>query len=220
MFRIHGYREVNLEKVRAIQEMKPPANINEVQRLAGCIAALSRFISRSAEWSLSFFKALRKTKDFIWDEEFEQAFQDLKIYLAQLPLLTKPIPGETLYLYLAASQQTVSSVIIKEGHQEPIYYVSKPRSAIKAQALEEFVNEATFTEENERNWLFHVDDSSTLVGSGAGVVLTSSEGDELEYALRFHFKASNNEAENEVFIPGIRMALDARARNLIVYSDS
>ncbi|KAL0341428.1 UNVERIFIED_CONTAM: hypothetical protein Scaly_1805400 [Sesamum calycinum] len=65
-----------------------------------------------------------------------------------------------------------------------------------------------------------VDGSSTLASSRAGVVLTSPKGDELEYALQFTFKASKNEAEYEALIVGIRMALDARARNLIAYSNS
>ncbi|KAL0295716.1 UNVERIFIED_CONTAM: hypothetical protein Scaly_3091400 [Sesamum calycinum] len=74
-----------------------------------------------------FLKPYGKTKDFDSDEECQQTFQDLERYLAQLPLLTKPTPGETLYIYLTASQQTVSSVLIKEkeGHQKLIYYVSK-----------------------------------------------------------------------------------------------
>ncbi|KAL0355375.1 UNVERIFIED_CONTAM: hypothetical protein Sradi_3984400 [Sesamum radiatum] len=96
----------------------------------------------------------------------------------------------------------------------------KPRSAIRAQALAEFVNEATFIEGNEGNSLLHVDGSSTLPGSGAGVVLTSLEGDELEYALRFNIKASNNEADYEALVAVIRMALDAGTRNLITYSNS
>ncbi|KAL0277999.1 UNVERIFIED_CONTAM: hypothetical protein Sradi_0161500 [Sesamum radiatum] len=54
--------------------------------------------------------------------------------------------------------------------------------------------------------------------SGTRVVLTSSEGDELAYALRFDFNTSKNEAEYEAFMAGIRMALGAR--NLIAYSDS
>ncbi|KAL0286118.1 UNVERIFIED_CONTAM: hypothetical protein Sangu_2747900 [Sesamum angustifolium] len=65
-----------------------------------------------------------------------------------------------------------------------------PRSAIKGQALAEFVNKVTFAEGNEGNWLLYVDGSSTLTGSGVGVVLTSLEVDELEYALHFDFKAS------------------------------
>ncbi|KAL0420642.1 UNVERIFIED_CONTAM: hypothetical protein Slati_3087100 [Sesamum latifolium] len=96
----------------------------------------------------------------------------------------------------------------------------QPRLAIKAQALVEFVSEAMLMEEDEENWLLHADGSSTLAGSGAGVELTSSEGDELEYALRFDFKASNNEAEYESLIAGIRMALDAGTKSLITYSDS
>ncbi|KAL0374056.1 UNVERIFIED_CONTAM: hypothetical protein Sradi_3321300 [Sesamum radiatum] len=96
----------------------------------------------------------------------------------------------------------------------------QPRSATKGQSLAEFVNEATLTEEDEGNWLLDVDGSSTLAGSRAGVVLTSLEGDELEYALRFDFKASNNETDYEALVVGIRMALNAGARNLITYSDS
>ncbi|KAL0402033.1 UNVERIFIED_CONTAM: hypothetical protein Slati_4233200 [Sesamum latifolium] len=199
--------EVNPEKIRAIQEMKPPTNLNKVQRLVGRIAGLSWFISRSAERSLPFFKALRKTKNVTWDEECQQAFQELKTYLAQLPLLTKLVTGEVLYLYLAAGPQAVSSVLIKEegGTQKPIYY---PRSAIKAQALAEFLQEATFTEGSKGRWQW------------SRIVLTSPEGDELEYALHFDFKASNNEAEYEALTAGIKMALDAGAENLIAYTDS
>ncbi|KAL0395078.1 UNVERIFIED_CONTAM: hypothetical protein Slati_4474000 [Sesamum latifolium] len=61
--------EVNPDKIRVFQEIKPPADLNEVQRLAGRIAALSRFISLSVECTLPFFKASRRTKDFTWDEE-------------------------------------------------------------------------------------------------------------------------------------------------------
>ncbi|KAL0375603.1 UNVERIFIED_CONTAM: hypothetical protein Scaly_0677900 [Sesamum calycinum] len=79
-----------------------------------------------------------------------------------------------------------------------------PKSAIKVQALVEFLNEATFTEGDEGDWLLHVDGSSTLADSSAGVVLTSPEGDEIEYAIHFDFNASNNEAEYEALIVGVR----------------
>ncbi|KAL0386069.1 UNVERIFIED_CONTAM: hypothetical protein Sradi_3001200 [Sesamum radiatum] len=62
------------------------------------------------------------------------------------------------------------------------------RSAIKAQALAEIINEATTMEKDEGNWMLHADGSSTLAGSGVGVVLTSLEGDKLEYALCFYVK--------------------------------
>ncbi|KAL0320127.1 UNVERIFIED_CONTAM: Retrovirus-related Pol polyprotein from transposon.6 [Sesamum radiatum] len=88
--------EANLLKIRAIIEMKVPTCLNEIQRLTGSIAALSRFISKSAEKSLQFFKTLRKAKTFEWGTPCQLAFKELKAYLARLPLLVKPSPGETL----------------------------------------------------------------------------------------------------------------------------
>ncbi|KAL0346339.1 UNVERIFIED_CONTAM: hypothetical protein Sradi_4465200 [Sesamum radiatum] len=96
----------------------------------------------------------------------------------------------------------------------------QPKSVTKAKALAEFITEAIFTKRDEGNWLLHIDGSSTLAGSGTGVVLTSSKEDELEYALCFDFKTSTNEAEYKALIAGIRIALDAGARNLITYADS
>ncbi|KAL0458158.1 UNVERIFIED_CONTAM: hypothetical protein Slati_0443000 [Sesamum latifolium] len=92
--------------------------------------------------------------------------------------------------------------------------------AIKAQELAEFINEAMPLEENEENWLQHVDGSSTLIGSRARVVFHRPKGDELEYVLKFEFKASNYKAKYKAPIAGIKMALDVGARTLIAYSDS
>ncbi|KAL0344699.1 UNVERIFIED_CONTAM: hypothetical protein Sradi_4301200 [Sesamum radiatum] len=107
--------------------MKAPTCLNEAQRLTGRIAALSRFISKSAEKSPPFFKTLRKAKTFEWGTPCQYAFEELKAYLAKLHLLVKPSPGETLYLYLSVAPQAVSSVLIREedGKQLPIYYLSK-----------------------------------------------------------------------------------------------
>ncbi|KAL0356463.1 UNVERIFIED_CONTAM: hypothetical protein Sradi_4093200 [Sesamum radiatum] len=68
-----------------------------------------------------------KARTFEWDASCQRAFEELKNYLAGLPLLVKPSPGDTLYLYLSATMQAVSSVLIREekGKQLPIYYVSK-----------------------------------------------------------------------------------------------
>ncbi|KAL0451531.1 UNVERIFIED_CONTAM: hypothetical protein Slati_1131200 [Sesamum latifolium] len=104
--------EANPDKIKAILDMGPPININEVQRLTGRIAALSRFISKSAKKGLPFFKTLRKVKNFEWTEECQQAFEDLKTYLAKLPLLVKPVPGDTFYLYISSTSQAFSSVLV------------------------------------------------------------------------------------------------------------
>jgi hypothetical protein len=56
--------EANPEKIKAIEAMRPPAHIKDVQKLTGSLAALSRFISRLVERALPFFKMLRKTSPF------------------------------------------------------------------------------------------------------------------------------------------------------------
>ncbi|GMH01945.1 hypothetical protein Nepgr_003784 [Nepenthes gracilis] len=75
--------------------------VPEVQKLTGRIAALSRFLAKSAEKYLPFFKALRGTKShgFKWSEECDEAFRELKTYLSSAPLLSSPREGEDLYLY-------------------------------------------------------------------------------------------------------------------------
>jgi hypothetical protein len=58
--------------------MRPPAHLKDVQRLTGSLAALSRFISRLAERALPFFRLMRGPGPFVWTEEAEQAFQEMK----------------------------------------------------------------------------------------------------------------------------------------------
>ncbi|KAL0391487.1 UNVERIFIED_CONTAM: hypothetical protein Slati_4533800 [Sesamum latifolium] len=168
--------EANPLKNKAIVDMKAPANIKEVQQLTGRIAALSSFISKAEEKSLPFFKVLRKAKNFEWDAFCQQAFEELKIYLAGLPLLVKLCQWDTLYLYLSATPQAVSYVLIHG--------------------------------------------SSTIQGSGAGIVITSPQGEELEFAVKFGFKASNNEVEYKALMTGMKMDHEVGARHLIAYSDS
>ena len=78
------------------------------------MAALILFISRLAEKALPFFKLLRGSGPFTWTEEAEQAFQELKQHLTTLPILVAPELGETLFLYLAASSEAVSMVLVAE----------------------------------------------------------------------------------------------------------
>ncbi|KAL0420627.1 UNVERIFIED_CONTAM: hypothetical protein Slati_3085600 [Sesamum latifolium] len=72
----------------------------------------------------------------------------------------------------------------------------------------------------DQKWLLHVDGSSTAQGSGAGIVITTPQGEDLEFAMKFSFKASNNEAEYEALVIGMRMAHETGARHLLAYSDS
>ncbi|XP_063943205.1 uncharacterized protein LOC135150603 [Daucus carota subsp. sativus] len=263
--------EANPDKIKAILDMEPPKSIRDVQKLTGRIAALGRFVSKSGDKCLPFFKALKKVKNFEWTEESQVAFEELKKYMAEPPLLSKPIDGETLYVYLAVSEQALSAVLVREEFkvQKPVYYVSKvlhgaelnysviekfalamitasrklrpyfqshkievltdqplrnvihspkasgrlikwaielgefdirykPRTAIKAQALADFLVEC----------------------SGAGLVLQSPDGFTVEYAIKLDFPTTNNEAEYEALIAGLGLARTLRVKNLKVCGDS
>jgi hypothetical protein len=68
----------NLEKVLAITKMKPLENLHDVQKLMGCMTALSRFISWLGVRGLPFFKLLKKRDKLHWTQEAQEAFEDLK----------------------------------------------------------------------------------------------------------------------------------------------
>ncbi|XP_071911808.1 uncharacterized protein [Coffea arabica] len=384
----------NPDKVKAIMDMAPPRSIKEVQRLAGRMAALNRFLSKSAVRGFPFFRALRRGPQFEWTPECQQAFDQLKAHIARLPSLTSPAYGETLFIYLAVGEEAISAVLVREEGkvQKPVYYVSRalqgaetrytsieryvlalvhaarklrsyfqthpvvvmtdqplkqilsrpdasgrmvrwavelsgydlgyqPRTAIKAQALTDFIAEgvsfgqpepqvkrtrdaaeapqvgeaveATQTTQSRTTqgvaearqaekvaqveratkafeaeqaeghvkvgqatkgaqagqigeaaeaehaeeaveieqatgevdqiipvWTLFVDGSSSKEGCGAGLLLTSPMGDELAYALRFDFRASNNESEYEALVAGMVIARKLGAESIEVYSDS
>ncbi|XP_073129366.1 uncharacterized protein [Henckelia pumila] len=287
--------EANPEKIKAILNMNPPKSVKGIQELTGRLAALNRFISRSADKVLPFFKMLRSGKGFRWTEECQQAFDELKVHRTSPPLLVKPNEGDTLLIYLAISAEAVSAVLVSEVGREhkPVYYISRtlhgaelrytkieklalalvtaarklrsyfqshpiivltnhplkqiisspeasgrmvkwavelsqygieyrPRPAIKAQILADFLVEITVTQEESstQTWMVYVDGSSTSTGSGAGIVVESPQGDKFQYAIKFLFPATNKEAEYETFIMGIKLALSVGAKRLTIHSNS
>ncbi|GJV38543.1 reverse transcriptase domain-containing protein [Tanacetum coccineum] len=294
------------DKVDAVLSLPSPKCLKDVQKLNGKLASLNRFLAKSAEKSLPFFKTLKKcTKksDFHWTTEAEEAFKQMKQLIAELPMLTAPMEKEELIVYLAAAKETVSAVLMteREAKQMPIYFVSRalrgpelnytsmeklvlalvhaskrlkryfqahpiivitdqpiqqilsrpevagrlqkwsielgeyaihyrPRVSVKGQILADFIVERpeedspdTPMEEEEElpePWILFTDGSSCTDGSGAGLILTNPEGMEFTYALRFRFDATNNEAEYEALIAGLRIAEQMGVKNLQANVDS
>src|SRR5215216_1296050 len=124
--------EANPKKIRAIMAMEKPKNLKGVQQLVGRIAALSRFISRMGEKALPFYQLLRKADKFEWTNEAQEAFKDLK-RLSTSPVLVTPREREPLLLYISATNQVVSTVLVVEraeenkvhGVQCPVYYLNE-----------------------------------------------------------------------------------------------
>ncbi|XP_076955171.1 uncharacterized protein LOC143629908 [Bidens hawaiensis] len=240
-------------------------------------------------------------------EEAETSFQEIKTRLAELPTLTAPKSGEPLLVYLAASERTVSAVLMVErnGVQTPIYYISrtladaetryftleklvsslvqtarrlrryfqghpihvftnfrlqnvlskpelsgrlakwaielgehaieyKPRPTIKGQVLADFIAKIPQEKEEEckkeieppvdqrKNevWKLFTDGASNDEGAGAGLRITNLEGQHFTYAIRLEFKSTNNEAEYEALLAGLRIAKKLEAQNLEAHVDS
>ena len=119
--------EVNHDQIKAINDLQPPRNPKKVQKLTRMTAALNRFISRLADKCRPFFKLLNKWKGFEWTNECARAFQQLKEYLYQPPIMSRPEVDKVLFAYLVVAPHAVSLVLIHVdcGVQRPIYYISK-----------------------------------------------------------------------------------------------
>ena len=129
----------NPEKITAIQRLGRPTCLKDVQKLSGCMAALSRFISRLGEKALPLYKLLKKTEKFTWTAEADVALEELKKMLQEAPILAAPRDKEPLLLYIAVTTRVVSVVIVVERPEEgkeqstqrPVYYISEVLSESK-----------------------------------------------------------------------------------------
>jgi hypothetical protein len=135
----HRGIEANPTKVDAIRRMNQPTGKKDFMKLTGMMEALGRFISKLGEKGLPFFKLVKKSDKFQWTDEADRALEELKTFLTSPPVMVPPAPKETLLLYIFASTQVVSAVLVaerpEEGHQypiqQPVYYVSEVLSNSK-----------------------------------------------------------------------------------------
>src|SRR5438105_14914469 len=109
----HGI-EANPEKLKDIFRMNSLTKLKDVQKLTGCMAALSRSVSRRGERAMPFYKLLKKQDKFQWTPEAQQTLDKLKEFLTNLPVLVPPMLEEPLLLYIAATSHVVSTAIVIE----------------------------------------------------------------------------------------------------------
>ncbi|GFS38896.1 hypothetical protein Acr_00g0060030 [Actinidia rufa] len=195
--------EVNPDQIQALIAMKSPRNIREVQQLTGRVAALNRFVSKSADKypriekiAYALMIAARKLRHYFQAHSI--------IVLTDQPLkqiLQRPDTSGRLLKW---------SIELSQFHIE-----YKPRTAIKAQALADFIVESTYEDtpqpettpleeeipnepaQDLAHWILFVDGSSNQHGC-----------------------ATNNEAEYKALLAGLRVATELGAQSLEVFSDS
>ncbi|KAJ9552535.1 hypothetical protein OSB04_016580, partial [Centaurea solstitialis] len=201
--------EASPEQEKAIAEIQSPMNIKEVQKLTGRVATLTRFISRSSDKCHLFYNVLRKNQGFSWTDEHEKALQELKQYMTSPPLLTKPVEGESLQLYLAVSKNATSAVLVREEDQQqrPIYYVSK--SFLDAETRYTSMEKLLLGLMTAAKKLRHYFESHHVI------VVTNyplKTGGNIVYSIRCEFKATNNEAKDSKMMSYLKDVKDRIAR--------
>jgi ribonuclease HI len=294
--------EANPSKIEAILRMEPPSTKKGAQRLAGRLASLNRFISRSPERNLPFFEILKSAEVFQWGPAQQKAFEELKQYLIDLTTLTPPAPGAPLLLYVAASHSAVSVALVQEKlegqikKQAPVYFVSEVlslskknytelekvlyavlmasrklrhyfqafhiivpssqplkdimrnreatgrigkwaaelnefsidyvhRSSIQSQALADFIADWTPGAQEEENkdaeaWMLFCDSSWGTFGAGAAAVLVAPSKVRTCYAVKLDFSCTNNIAEYEALLLGLRKLKAMGIRRAVLKTNS
>ena len=98
-------------------ESQASTSRKRVQQLTSQLAALGQFISRFTNRLKSFFATLKGAQRADWNQDCDQALAAIKQYLIEPPFLASPETGETLYLYIAVSDVSISAALFKEDEQ-------------------------------------------------------------------------------------------------------
>ncbi|XP_031127545.1 uncharacterized protein LOC116029638 [Ipomoea triloba] len=109
-------------------KMPEPRNLHELKSLQGKLAYIRRFISNLAGRCQPFNRLMKKGIPFIWDEACKNAFESIKSYLMKPPVLTAPIHGRPLILYISAQESSVGALLAQENDNEKenaLYYLNR-----------------------------------------------------------------------------------------------
>ena len=121
--------EIDPDKIKAIQEMPAPRTVKEVRGFLGRLNYIARFISQMTLTCEPMFKVLRKNNPEVWNDDCQEAFDKIKRYLTNPPILVPPVPGKPLILYLTIHDTSMGCVLGQRDDsgkkEQAIYYLSK-----------------------------------------------------------------------------------------------
>lgn len=123
----HRGIEVDTKKIDVIVNMPPPKNISQLRSLQGKMQVIRRFVSQLANMTFPFTQLLKKNITFQWNEDCHQAFEDLKSYLANSPILQLVDLTKPFLLYTTASSHAITTLLVQhsgDGKECLVYYIS------------------------------------------------------------------------------------------------
>ncbi|GJU17058.1 reverse transcriptase domain-containing protein [Tanacetum coccineum] len=182
-------------------------------------------------------KKLLRQKKIHWTDEADKAFKEIKKFIQALPMLTAPRVGETLTMYLATSKEIINAALFAKRS------AGKKASKILSSSYDngsyrderetpaDFLPEIPFDDSEKKvkekevsdpsnEWKLYTDGASSDDGVGAVLMLIDPAGKEYIYALRFEFETTNNEAEYEALIAGLRIAQEMETTKVAIFLDS
>ena len=115
-------------KIRAILEMPPPKTEKEIRGFLGKLQYISKFIARLTTTCEPILKLLKKGEPKEWIEDCQKAFEAVKEYLSNPPILAPPKPWRPLNLHLSVIEDALGSMLAQEDEKKQehvIYYLSK-----------------------------------------------------------------------------------------------
>ncbi|XP_074266902.1 uncharacterized protein LOC141590194 [Silene latifolia] len=199
------------------------------------------------------FEKLKVVEHEMWDDECQAAFDRIKEVLSAPPVLSPPIAGLPLSLYLTVTDTAMGAIVSIYTRMDPIKYLFEkpvlngrmsrwtlmlaefnlkyvPLKAVKGRVVSDFLADNpteedsvtdmwSFPDENvvhveDEVWDIYFDGASSSMGYGVGILLISPKGEHLD------FLATNNAAEYEAYLLGLRSAISLNIKRLLVHGDS
>ncbi|GAU46761.1 hypothetical protein TSUD_92560 [Trifolium subterraneum] len=217
--------EANPDKCRAFFDYPTPKSKKSIQTLNGMLTSMARFVAKSAQHALPLFKLLRKETTFEWTEECEGALQHLKRAFSEPLVLTRPVEGEKLYLYLVVASEAISAVLIRETEQgqKPVYFVSRALQGPELRYLQiEKIALAVIIAARKLRYYFLA--HSIIIRTDQPVKQLLARPDMVGRMLKWSLELAefdiSFETEYEAFLAGLRLAEDLGAEEIKIFTDS
>ncbi|XP_074299428.1 uncharacterized protein LOC141630523 [Silene latifolia] len=246
--------------------MPHPESEKEIRGFLGRVQYISRFVAKLTMICKPIFKKLKVGEHVMWEDQCPAMFEKIKEVLSSPPVLSPPVVGLSLSLYLTVTDTAMRAMLTQTVNKEEraIYYISKRlldyevnytplektclslvwatkklrhyMLSYSGRAVADFLADNpieetevmdtwSFPDENvvhvkNEIWDLYFDGASSYMGYGVGILLISSTGEHVLVSIKLDFNVTNNAAEYEACLLGLRSALDLGVKKLLVHGYS